>query len=66
VSAPTSRISVVELLSLPVDDVDRSPVVVLASEPLPELLVVPALELAADSEVAGGIDVNGDVSACVP
>jgi len=28
------------------------------------LLVVPVLELAADSEVAGGIVVNADVSAC--
>jgi len=65
VSAPTSRISVVELLSLTVEVVDSSPAVVLASVPLPELLVVPVLELvlAAGSEVKGGVVVNADVSA---
>jgi len=41
-------------------------VVVLAPAPLPPelLLAVPVLELAADPEVAGGIVVNADVSAC--
>ena len=61
VSAPTSRLSVVELLALPVEVVDSSPVVVLASVPLPELLVVPVLELAAGSEVTDGVVVNGEV-----
>jgi hypothetical protein len=55
----------VDPLSLPLDVVDSSPVLVLASGPRLELpLVVPVLELAADSEVAGGIVVNADVSAC--